>query len=107
QTRHTFASLMLSHGEDPLWVARMLGHTTLDMIFRHYGKFIRNRARRDGTRFLSGMQEEIGALPTAAVAALPEKAERKLNDDSRHRFGTVVDIRRAAKKRGHATTRNP
>jgi len=37
QTRHTFASLMLSHGEDPLWVARMLGHTGLDMIFRHYG----------------------------------------------------------------------
>ena len=24
QTRHTFASLMLGHGEDPLWVARML-----------------------------------------------------------------------------------
>ena len=29
QTRHTFASLMLCHGEDPLWIARMLGHSTL------------------------------------------------------------------------------
>lgn len=92
QTRHSFASSMLSHGEDPLWVARMLGHTTLDMIFRHYGKFIRNRARRDGTRFLKGMAEEIGALPEPAKKALPEKSERKLNDGSRHRFGTVVDF---------------
>ncbi len=57
QTRHTFASLMLSHGEDPLWVARMLGHTSLDMIFKHYGKFIRNRSRKDGGRFLEGLKE--------------------------------------------------
>jgi integrase len=57
QTRHTFASLMLGHGEDPLWVARMLGHTSLDMIFKHYGKFIRNRSRKDGGRFLEGLKE--------------------------------------------------
>ena len=56
QTRHTFASLMLSHGEDPLWVARMLGHASLDMIFKHYGKFIRNRSRKDGGRFLEGLK---------------------------------------------------
>ena len=57
QTRHTFASLMLSHGEDPLWVARMLGHSGLDMIFKHYGKFIRNRSRKDGGKFLQGLKE--------------------------------------------------
>ena len=61
QTRHTFASLMLSHGEDPLWVARMLGHTGLDMIFRHYGKFIRNRYRKDGKKFLEGLQDAEAA----------------------------------------------
>ncbi len=70
QTRHTFASLMLSHGEDPLWVARMLGHTTLDMIFRHYGKFIRNRMRRDGTRFLKGFEEAGGVLPFPTPPAI-------------------------------------
>ena len=63
QTRHTFASLMLSHGEDPLWVARMLGHTGLDMIFKHYGKFIRNRSRKDGGRFLEGLREAEAAPP--------------------------------------------
>ena len=63
QTRHTFASLMLSHGEDPLWVARMLGHTSLDMIFKHYGKFIRNRSRKDGGRFLEGLKEAEARPP--------------------------------------------
>ncbi|MCL5885285.1 MAG: site-specific integrase [Deltaproteobacteria bacterium] len=67
QTRHTFASLMLAHGEDPLWVARMLGHATMEMIFRHYGKFIRNRARRDGGKFLAGLEE----AKVDVVAALP------------------------------------
>jgi len=68
QTRHTFASLMLSTGEDPLWVARMLGHTTTEMLYRHYGKYIRNRMRKDGGRFIQGLQEagwdaELQALP--------------------------------------------
>jgi len=80
QTRHAFASLMLSHGEDPLWVARMLGHTTLDMIFRHYGKFIRNRMRRDGARFLKGFEEAgvVIALPTPpAVSEVLNQPEIK------------------------------
>ena len=70
QTRHSFASLMLSHGEDPLWVARMLGHTSLDMIFRHYGKFIRNRARRDGSRFLKGFEEAGVVIPLSTAPAV-------------------------------------
>jgi len=69
QTRHTFASLMLSYGEDPTWIARMLGHTTLQMIFQHYGKFIRNRMRRDGVKFTQGL-EEAGLLKS--VPKLPE-----------------------------------
>lgn len=42
QTRHTFASRMLMDGEDESWVAKMLGHTTVEMIRRHYRKFIRD-----------------------------------------------------------------
>jgi integrase len=71
QTRHTFASLMLSHGEDPLWVARMLGHTSLDMIFKHYGKFIRNRSRKDGGRFLEGLKEAEACPPLGRTEAAP------------------------------------
>jgi integrase len=72
QTRHTFASLMLSHGEDPLWVARMLGHTSLDMIFKHYGKFIRNRTRKDVGRFLEGMKEAEEPPAPGTAETLPE-----------------------------------
>ncbi len=35
-TRHTFATHALAAGEDPGWVAKMLGHTTLQMIFTTY-----------------------------------------------------------------------
>lgn len=40
QTRHTFASMMLSSGEPPRWVATQLGHSDLMMLFRTYGKWI-------------------------------------------------------------------
>lgn len=47
QTRHTFASLMLQAGEDPAWIARMMGHTTTKMLFERYGRFIQHRTRQD------------------------------------------------------------
>lgn len=41
QTRHTFASIMISRGQDILWVSQMLGHTTPDMTLSKYSKFIK------------------------------------------------------------------
>lgn len=41
QTRHTFASIMLQHGEDILWVSRkMLGHSDTATTLRHYAEYI-------------------------------------------------------------------
>lgn len=40
QCRHTFASWMLSAGENPVWVARMMGHSSPTMTFRVYGRWI-------------------------------------------------------------------
>jgi integrase len=40
QTRHTYASMMLSAGESPMWVASQMGHTDWTMIARIYGKWI-------------------------------------------------------------------
>ena len=57
QTRHTFASLMLEQHEDPAWVARMLGHTTLRMLYERYGKFIHHRTRHDGERFIRALKD--------------------------------------------------
>lgn len=40
QTRHTYASTLLSHGENPLWVAKQMGHKDWGMIRRVYGRWI-------------------------------------------------------------------
>jgi integrase len=40
QTRHTYASTLLSVGENPLWVAKQMGHKDWGMIRRVYGRWI-------------------------------------------------------------------
>lgn len=50
-TRHTFATHALASGEDPGWVAKMLGHTTLTMLMTRYYRYVPNLTRRDGTLF--------------------------------------------------------
>ncbi len=51
QSRHTAATLWLASGENPEWVARQLGHTTTEMLFRRYSRFIPNLTRTDGSAF--------------------------------------------------------
>jgi integrase len=40
QTRHTYASTLLSAGENPLWVAQQMGHKDWGMIRKTYGRWI-------------------------------------------------------------------
>ena len=40
QTRHTYASMMLSAGEHPMWVASQMGHADWTMIARVYGRWM-------------------------------------------------------------------
>jgi len=51
QTRHTAATLWLAAGENPEWIARQMGHTTTEMLFRVYSRFVPNLTRRDGSAF--------------------------------------------------------
>ncbi|WP_181324295.1 tyrosine-type recombinase/integrase [Helicobacter pylori] len=39
-TRHTFASLMLSQGEEPLWVSKNMGHKDLNTTYSTYARYI-------------------------------------------------------------------
>ena len=55
QTRHTFASLMISSGEDINWVARMMGDR-VETVLRHYHRYLPDKERRDGARFLERYQ---------------------------------------------------
>lgn len=41
QVRHTYASSLLTAGHNPWYVAAQLGHEDVEMVFRTYGKFIR------------------------------------------------------------------
>jgi integrase len=40
ELRHTFASQLLSQGENPAYIASLLGHATVDMVIRNYGRWI-------------------------------------------------------------------
>lgn len=40
QLRHTFASQLLSQGENPAYISRLLGHKTVEMVTRHYGRWV-------------------------------------------------------------------
>lgn len=51
QMRHTCATLWLAAGESPEWIARQLGHTTTEMLFRTYSRYVPNLMRRDGIAF--------------------------------------------------------
>lgn len=59
-TRHTAATLWLAAGENPEWIARQMGHSTTEMLFRVYSRFVPNLTRNDGSAFnrlLSGAVE--------------------------------------------------
>ena len=51
QCRHTAATLWLAAGENPEWIARQLGHSTTEMLFRVYSRYVPNLTRRDGSAF--------------------------------------------------------
>jgi integrase len=49
QMRHTAATLWLAAGESPEWIARQLGHTNTQMLFRVYSRYVPNLTRKDGS----------------------------------------------------------
>ncbi|GAB3375158.1 site-specific integrase [Spongiibacter taiwanensis] len=51
QTRHTAATLWLAAGESPEWIATQLGHTSTEMLFRVYSRYVPNLTRQDGSAF--------------------------------------------------------
>lgn len=52
QLRHTFASWALSSGENPMWVARQMGHKDVSMVLRVYGRYIPEMDPLAGTRMV-------------------------------------------------------
>jgi integrase len=55
QLRHTFATWALSSGENPLWIAKQLGHTDVQILYDHYGKWMPGLDQTAGSRMLDAV----------------------------------------------------
>ncbi|WP_379866569.1 tyrosine-type recombinase/integrase [Marinobacter sp. M5B] len=66
QTRHTAATLWLAAGENPEWIARQMGHTTTEMLFRVYSRYVPNLTRKDGSAFERLLITEFDSNPREA-----------------------------------------
>lgn len=75
QMRHTAATLWLAAGEAPEWIARQLGHTSTEMLFRVYSRYVPNLTRRDGSAMERLLKQHISVAPVQGlVVRLPEEA---------------------------------
>jgi integrase len=60
QTRHTFATLNLMAGANPMWVSRQMGHASMKMLLERYSKWI---DREDQSRECSKIENLINMSP--------------------------------------------
>lgn len=62
-TRHTFASLLLSNGESPVYVKEQLGHSSIQITVDIYGHLIPSSNRRAVNRLDNPQQSATYAQP--------------------------------------------
>ncbi len=74
QTRHTTATLMLASGENPEWIAKLMGHTNTQMLFTVYSRFVPNLTRQDGLA-IAGLLSRRPADSAPAAPTSPPEAE--------------------------------
>jgi len=60
QTRHSFATMMISSGENLGWIQKMMGHSSLKMITDKYFAYIPNMTHNDGSKFLEEYNKKTG-----------------------------------------------
>lgn len=65
QTRHTYASMMLSAGEHPMWVARQMGHADTTSIMRNYGRWMPSADPQAGGKAVAKFASTAGNEKTA------------------------------------------
>lgn len=60
QTRHTYASMMLSQGENIMWVSKQLGHVDVEMVIKTYGRWIPDSSLQSGYRPVHNWSSHLG-----------------------------------------------
>jgi integrase len=76
QMRHTAATLWLASGEAPEWIARQLGHTSTEMLFRVYSRYVPNLTRQDGSAMERLLASHLSQIPL--IAQRPEGTDREI-----------------------------
>lgn len=71
QTRHTTATLMLASGENPEWIARLMGHANTQMLFTVYSRFVPNLTHHDGLAITGLLARSLDTGP-AEASAMPD-----------------------------------
>lgn len=60
QTRHTYASMMLSQGENIMWVSKQLGHVDVEMVIKTYGRWIPDHSTHSGYHPVHDWSNHLG-----------------------------------------------
>lgn len=88
QTRHTTATLMLAAGENPEWIARLMGHANTQMLFTVYSRYVPNLTRQDGLA-ISGLLSSHAAVEPS-LASTPDELLALLPDELRRAVGKFM-----------------
>ena len=105
QMRHTAATLWLAAGEAPEWIARQLGHTSTEMLFRVYSRYVPNLTRQDG----SAMERLLASrMSTGALIRIEEGGRQSGATSSRNVYvpASEVQAQPIPKPRGIHGARN-
>jgi integrase len=76
QMRHTAATLWLASGEAPEWIARQLGHSSTEMLFRVYSRYVPNLTRQDGSAIDRLLATRFATTNATAAPANTEQEAR-------------------------------
>ncbi|MFK3991459.1 Arm DNA-binding domain-containing protein [Psychrobacter sp. NPDC064578] len=71
QTRHTAATLWLAAGENPEWIARQMGHSSTEILFRVYSRYVPDITRQDGSamdNLLLASKEKLTSVSNSSRA---------------------------------------
>lgn len=103
QTRPTAATLWLAAGENPEWIARQMGHSSTEMLFRVYSRYVPNITRQDGSvmeNLLLASKDRIAGAkhkrvdPKVATNGYQSQSSKQASDsqDSRTEDSSSLDI---------------
>ena len=90
QTRHTTATLMLASGENPEWIAKLMGHANTQMLFTVYSRFVPNLTRQDGLAITGLLNSRDQKPPTAPKTITPEQLSGMSADQLRQALSQLL-----------------